>query len=157
MTLSGQVYVTFSIVHLTLHFSNVLAKDAQCLWTAWSPCTVTCISRGSSSVYSQQWQQFICKNMNNLNNNSFITTAKFRSCTHIIPLCLSDEGFSIAFQNYYFLAIFLVCILLAFLPNMILGLRYTRVWICKSRKSGEESERSVMSFSEAAADNFMLN
>lgn len=72
-----------------------------------------------------------------------------------IPLCLSDEGFSIAFQNYYFLAIFLVCILLVFLPNMILGLRYTRFWVWKSRKSGEKSEQSVLSFDEAAANNFV--
>ncbi|CAG9530709.1 unnamed protein product [Cercopithifilaria johnstoni] len=146
MATSGQVYVTFSIFYLALHYSDVQAKDSQCLWTAWSPCTVTCISRGSSSVYSQQWQQFICKN---LNNNSIIITAKFRSCTHMIPLCLSDEGFSMAFHNYYFLAIFLVCILLAFFPNMILGLRYKRVWIWKSRKTEQKSEQSVLSLNEA--------
>lgn len=74
-----------------------------------------------------------------------------------IPLCVSDEGFSVAFQNYFFLAIFLVCILLIFLPNMILGLHYTRVWVWKSRKSGQKSEQSVPSFKEAVADNFSSN
>uniref|UniRef100_A0A0R3RQZ7 G_PROTEIN_RECEP_F1_2 domain-containing protein n=1 Tax=Elaeophora elaphi TaxID=1147741 RepID=A0A0R3RQZ7_9BILA len=132
-------------------------QDPQCSWTAWSPCTVTCMSRGSSSVYSQQWQRFICKDANNSNDNSSITAAKFRSCAHMIPLCLSDEGFSMAFQNYYFLAIFLVCILLAFLPNMILGLCYARIWIWKSRKSGEKSEQSVQSLKGAVADNFLSN
>ncbi|VDK75890.1 unnamed protein product [Litomosoides sigmodontis] len=130
-------------------------QDQRCLWTPWSPCTVTCLSRGSSSVYSQQWQQFICRNANSLGNNSSIATAKFRSCTHMIPLCLSDEGFSTAFQNYYFLAIFLACILLILVPNMILGLRYTRVRVWKSRKSGEKSEQSVLSFNEAVANNFV--
>ncbi|EFO18893.1 hypothetical protein LOAG_09600 [Loa loa] len=132
-------------------------QDPQCLWTAWSPCTVTCVSRGSSSVYSQQWQRFICKSLNNSDNNSSNSIAKFRSCAHMIPLCVSDEGFSVAFQNFFFLAIFLVCILLAFLPNMILGLRYMRVWVWKSRKSGQKSEQSVPSFKEAYADNFLSN
>lgn len=70
-------------------------QDQRCLWTPWSPCTVTCLSRGSSSVYAQQWQQFICKNANNLDNNSSIATAKFRSCTHMVRYSLHISKFKL--------------------------------------------------------------
>ncbi|VIP00069.1 Uncharacterized protein BM_BM1378 [Brugia malayi] len=143
MTSTGHLSVSFSIFHLALYCGDVLAKqhvkDPQCLWTPWSSCTVTCVSRGSSSVYSQQWQRFICNNVDKSNNNFSTSIAKFRSCSYMIPLCLSDEGFSVSFQNYFFLAIFLACILLTFLPNMILGLHYTQVWFWKSRKSEQKN------------------
>uniref|UniRef100_A0A0R3QS41 G_PROTEIN_RECEP_F1_2 domain-containing protein n=1 Tax=Brugia timori TaxID=42155 RepID=A0A0R3QS41_9BILA len=117
--------------------------------------SITCVSRGSSSIYSQQWQRFICNSVDKSNNNFSTSIAKFRSCYYVIPLCLSDEGFSVSFQNYFSLAIFLVCILLTFLPNMILGLYYTQVW--KSRKSGQKNEQSVSSFEKVPANNFLLN
>uniref|UniRef100_A0AAF5PL03 FZ domain-containing protein n=1 Tax=Wuchereria bancrofti TaxID=6293 RepID=A0AAF5PL03_WUCBA len=137
MTSTGQLPVSFSIFHLALYYGDVLAKqqvkDPQCLWTSRSPCTVTCVSRGLSSVYSQQWQRFICNSMDKLNNNFSTSIAKFRFCSHMTPLCLSDERFSVAFQNYFFLAVFLVFILLIFLPNMmILGVHYTQVWVRSS-------------------------
>uniref|UniRef100_A0A915Q6E0 Uncharacterized protein n=1 Tax=Setaria digitata TaxID=48799 RepID=A0A915Q6E0_9BILA len=154
MASSGRLSATFSIFRLALCCRNVLAKDSQCLWTGWSPCTVTCASRGSGSVYSQQWQRYICKGLNNLDNKSI--TSRFRPCAHMIPLCVSGEGFSVSFQNYFFLAIFSVGMLLAFVPNMILGLRYMQVRVWKSRKAGQKSEKSVPSFKETG-NNFLSN
>lgn len=135
-----------------------LKEEAQCSWTNWSPCTVTCVSRGRNKAYAQQWQQYICQKSEFFVNHSFNATARFQSCADMIPLCISDEGLSAAFQNYFFLAIFISGILLIMLPNMILGFHYTRVWIFKSRKFGQKSEKSVPTFKEPNNDcNFLSN
>ncbi|VDN20024.1 unnamed protein product [Gongylonema pulchrum] len=115
------------------------------------------MSRGPASVYAQQWQQYLCKDSISTHANSSAAKARFRSCADLIPLCISDEGFSSAFQNYLFLAVLLLAILLVILPNVILGLCYTRVWVWKSRKIGQESENSVITCKEQTEDKLLTD
>ncbi|KAK6112597.1 hypothetical protein QQG55_48295 [Brugia pahangi] len=68
-------------------------------------------SKRSSSIYSQQWQRFICNSVDKSNNNFSTSIAKFRSCYYVIKKqdyvdlsCLS------IYWNYYH---FSLCIVFA--------------------------------------------
>uniref|UniRef100_A0A0M3K1P5 TSP1_CCN domain-containing protein n=1 Tax=Anisakis simplex TaxID=6269 RepID=A0A0M3K1P5_ANISI len=132
-----------------LKFKRSPLKGAQC-WTEWSPCTVTCHSKGMAEGYAKRWRVWNCEQEliryvspgNDTSAEERI--AAFRSCEHEIPYCISDEdGDMTTVHNAFFLINIGLCIAFILIPNMLLSMAFTQGWPCRCREGDNTSECSV--------------
>ncbi|KAK6753526.1 hypothetical protein RB195_012863 [Necator americanus] len=104
------------------HTSDVL----RC-WSAWSPCTVTCVPHTSEAIeadFARRWRVWLPKKCPNVPPPDQLT--QFRRCSTSVPPCLELESIlRPSPRTVYRLVALLMLVLLSVIPSLYICCRYS--------------------------------
>ncbi|KAK0409463.1 hypothetical protein QR680_004552 [Steinernema hermaphroditum] len=106
----------------SLNYAN--KKSETDCWTAWSPCTVSCINQ-TGPRFDQQWRINQCDNE---------TRPEIRPCEDKVPQCLhSMTDYVTQVRASVYFAVILVCASTIVVPSAAIWVRYTKDYFFRCR------------------------
>ncbi|XGW04735.1 hypothetical protein V3C99_015702 [Haemonchus contortus] len=130
----------------SLHLHSYGQSDEKC-WSAWSPCTVTCISQSREAQeanFARRWRVWLPLRCPHTFPPDQLT--QFMACGDRIPQCLELEDiFNPSPRTIYRLMALVLLMLLAVVPSVLICCKYSSgIPVIRWKRSIETSPRSNM-------------
>ncbi|KJH52187.1 hypothetical protein DICVIV_01652 [Dictyocaulus viviparus] len=140
------VQFLFLLVFLRSLYAQKNATKEHC-WSAWSPCTVTCISQLSDIKevdFARRWRIWMPLRCPHIKPPYQLT--EFRACSASVPPCLIVENiFHPSSRTIYRLMALVLLMLISVVPSVLICCRYsTGIPIIHWERGNHDSPRSTM-------------
>ncbi|KAK5975749.1 hypothetical protein GCK32_004081 [Trichostrongylus colubriformis] len=139
------VLLIFEEISHGLHV-HAFSNDSSC-WSAWSPCTVTCISSkpaAKEADFARRWRVWLPKRC------PFTTPpnqhTEFKHCSASVPHCLElEEILKPSSRTIYRLSALVLLMALAVIPSVCICCKYSSGFpMIRWERNNQESPRSSM-------------